>query len=157
MRKLTAVLATVLFLLICLAGAFWFGGTLRAAPFIRTARAADYPEAFGSIRELLASGSAIQALSGDAVSEDPSGYTLVDITVALTNRGLFSAEWLDITTRGAPGDIAVYAVTGEGSDIPARGSGQVNLKLITTARADVARDVIIQYYVHGMKRTITVR
>ncbi len=157
MRKLTAVLATVLFLMLCLAGAFWFGGTLRASPLIRTARASDYPEAFGSIRELLASGSAIQALSGDAVSEDPSAYTLVDITVALTNRGLFPAEWLDITTRGAPGDIAVYAVTGEGSDIPARDSGQVNLKLITTARADVSRDVIIQYYVHGMKRTITVR
>ncbi|MBR6221460.1 MAG: hypothetical protein IKQ80_12925 [Clostridia bacterium] len=62
-----------------------------------------------------------------------------------------------ISTRGAPGDIAVYAVTGEGSDIPARSRGQVNLQLITTARADVSRDVIIQYYVHGMKRTITVR
>ncbi|MBR6889955.1 MAG: hypothetical protein IKN05_03090 [Clostridia bacterium] len=157
MRRLTAVFATVFFILICLAGAFRFGGTLRAAPLIRTVRAADYPEAFGAIRELLASGSAIQALSGDAVSEDPAGYTLVDITVELTNRGLFSAEWLDISTRGAPGDIAVYAVTGEGSDIPARSRGQVNLKLITTARADVSRDVIIQYYVHGMKRTITVR
>lgn len=157
MRKLTALLAAALLLLLSLAGAFWLGGTLRAVPYIRTARAADYPEAFGAIRDLLASGSAIQALGGDAVSEDPAAYTLVDITIELSNRGLFPAEWLDISTRGAPGDIAVYAVTGEGSDIPARSSAQVNLKLITTARADEARDVVLQYYVHGMKRSITVR
>ena len=51
----------------------------------------------------------------------------------------------------------MYAITGEGSTIAARDSGQVNLKLITTARADALRDVVIQYYVHGMKRAIIVR
>ena len=157
MRRLTAVLATVFFILAGLAAWFYLGGTLRAVPYIRTARAADYPEAFGAIRGLLDSGSAPQVLGSEPVSEDPTAYTLVDITVTLANRGLFAAEWLDISAVGAPGDIAVYAVTGEGSNIAARDSGQVNLKLITTARADVSRDVIIQYYVHGMKRTITVR
>lgn len=157
MRKLTALLGTVFFILLGLAAWFYFGGTLRAVPYIRTARAADYPEAFGAIRGLLESGSVPQVLGSEAVSEDPDAYTLVDVTVTLANRGLFPAEWLDISTKGAPGDIAVYAITGEGSDIAARDSGQVNLKLITTARADAARDIIIQYYVHGMKRTITVR
>ena len=51
----------------------------------------------------------------------------------------------------------MYAVTGEGSDIAARGTGQVNLKLITTAPADAVRDVVIQYHIHGMRRSITVR
>ena len=54
------------------------------------------------------------------------------------------------------GDIAVYALTGEGSDIAARDSGTVNLKLITTAPADARRTIRVQYYVYGMKREITV-
>ena len=157
MRRLTAVLATVFFLLLGLAAWFYLGGTLRAVPYIRTARAADYPEAFGAIRSLLDSGSAPQILGSALVSDQAEAYTLVDITVTLHNRGLFPAEWLDISTPGADGDIAVYALTGEGSSIAARDSGQVNLKLITTARADAARDIVIQYYVHGMKRAITVR
>ena len=157
MRRLTAVLATVFFIMAGLAAWFYLGGTLRAEPYIRTARAADYPEAFGAIRGLLDSGSAPQILGSEAVSEDPAAYTLVDISVTLTNRGLFPAEWLDISATAATGDIAVYAITGEGSTIAARDSGQVNLKLITTARADALRDVVIQYYVHGMKRAIIVR
>ena len=157
MRKLTAVLAVILILMLGFAAWFWLGGTLRADVAIQTARAADYPEAFAAIRSLLDSGSAPQVLGGEALSEDPSAYTLVDVSVTLTNRGLFPAEWLDIRTEGVEGDIAVYALTGEGSDIAARDSGQVNLKLVTTARPDAERDIIIQYYVHGMKREITVR
>ena len=157
MRKLTAVLASLLVVLLGLAVWFYLGGTLRASVYIQTARAADYPEAYASIRALLDSGSAPQVLGGEAPSEDPSAYTLVNITVTLANRGLFAAEWLHVTTDGAPGDIAVYAITGEGSDIAARDSGQVNLKLITTAAPDAARDVAIEYYVYGMKRAITVR
>ena len=157
MRKLTAILAFILLLLLGFAAWFWLGGTLRAQVYIQTARAADYPEAFGAIRSLLASGSAPQSLSDTALPEDPSGYTLVDITLTLTNRGLFPAEWLDMRVVPVEGDIAVYGLTGEGSDIAARDSSQVNLKLITTARADAVRDIRVQYYIHGMKREITVR
>ena len=157
MRKLTAVLAILLVLLLGFAAWFYLGGTLRGQLYTQTARAADYPEAFGAIRSLLNSGAAPQILGKSGLSEDPAPYTLVDINVTLTNRGLFPAEWLDIRAEGVDGDIAVYAVTGEGSDIAARDSGQVNLKLITTAASDARRDIIIQYYVHGMKRKITVR
>ena len=156
MRRLTAVLGTVFFILICMAGAFRFGGTLHAAPLIRTARAADYPEAFGSVRALLEGGAAPQVLDGGGLSEDPSPYTLMDINVTLTNRGLYPAEWLHISAVGAPGDIAVYAITGEGSDVAPRDSATVNLKLVTTADVDAPRQIVIQYYVHGMKREITV-
>ena len=76
--------------------------------------------------------------------------------MTLTNRGLFPAEWLHITMEGAPGDIAVYAVTGEGSDVAPRDSATVNLKLVTTAAPAAPRRIVIQYYVHGMKREITV-
>ncbi len=157
MRKLTAVLASLLIVLLALAAWFYLGGTLRAGVYIQTAPAADYPEAYASIRDLLDSGSAPQVLGSEPLPEDPSAYTLVNITVTLANRGLFAAEWLHVTTRGAPGDVAVYALTGEGSDIAARDSGQVNLKLVTRAAPDAARDISIEYYVYGMKRAITVR
>ena len=157
MRKLTAALTVILVLLLGFAAWFWVGGTLHANVYIQTARAADYPEAFAAIRALLESGSAPQMLGGGALSEDPSAYTLADVNVSLTNRGLFPAEWLDIRVEAAEGDIAVYALTGEGSDIAARDRSQVNLKLVTTARPDAQRDITIQYYVHGMKREITVR
>ena len=80
-----------------------------------------------------------------------------DVTVTLQNRGLVPAEWLHVGVVPAEGDIAVYALTGEGGDIAPRDSGTVNVRLITTARPDAARAVTIQYYVYGMKREITVR
>lgn len=157
MRKLTILLAIVLALLLGFAGWFYLGGTLRSEVSVQSARAADYPEAFGAIRSLVTGGAAPQVLGGGALSEAPSPYTLIDINVTLTNRGLFPAEWLHITVEGAPGDIAVYAITGEGSDVVPRDSATINLKLVTTAAADAPRRIVIQYYVHGMKREITVR
>ena len=157
MRKLTILLAIVLVLMLGFAGWFYLGGTLRGEVTVQSAPAADYPEAFGAIRSVLEGGAAPQVLGGGGLSEDPSPYTLVDINVTLTNRGLFPAEWLHISMEGAPGDIAVYAITGEGGDVAPRDSATVNLKPVTTASADTPRSIVIQYYVHGMKREITVR
>jgi len=151
------VLALVFLLLLGFAGWFYLGGTLRAEMSVRTASAAEYPEAFAAIRDLVNAHQAPQALGSEGVRESPGGYTLVDVTVTLWNRGLFPAEWLHVTAGGIPGDVAVYALTGEGGDIAPRDSGEVNLKLITTASADAQRDISIEYYVHGMKRAITVR
>ncbi len=156
MRRLTILLAIVLVLMLGFAGWFYLGGTLRSELAAQSAPAADYPEAFGSIRSVLAGGTAPQVLEERSLSEDPTGYTLMDINVTLTNRGLFPAEWLHIAMEGAKGDIAVYAVTGEGTDVAPRDSATVNLKLVTTARPDAPRRIRIQYYVHGMKREIIV-
>ena len=157
MKKLTAILAVLLVLLAGFAAWFYLGGTLHAQVYIQTANAADYPAAYGAICSLLESGSAPQAFADPKLGDDAARYTLVDVNLRLTNRGLFPAEWLDIRTDPVEGDIAVYALTGEGSDVAARDTGTVNLKLITTAPADAMRDIHIQYYVHGMKREITVR
>ncbi len=157
MKKLTAILVVLLVLLAGFAAWFYLGGTLHAQVFIQTANAADYPEAYGAIRSLLESGSAPQAFTDAALGDDAARYTLVDVNLRLANRGLFPAEWLDIRADGIQGDIAVYALTGEGSDVPARDTATVNLKLITTAPADAMRDIHVQYYVHGMKREIVVR
>lgn len=157
MRKLTAVLALILLMMSAFAAWFYMGGTLRCHVAIQTAPAADYPEAFGAIRALLSEGSAPQVFADTLPGADPAPYTLADITLTLNNRGLFPAEWLHVHASAAPGDIAVYAVAGEAEDIAPRDSARVNLKLITTAPADAVRDITIQYYVHGLKRAITVR
>ena len=157
MRKLTALLSIAFILLLGFAGWFYLGGTLRAEPYIQTARASDYPEAFASIRRLVYAGQSPQILGGSGIDESPDDYILVDINVTLRNPGLFPAEWLHVSVAPAEGDIAVYALTGEGGDIAPRDGGRVNVKLITTARPDVERAVTVQYYVHGMKREIIVR
>ena len=156
MRKLTALLTVVLVLMLGFGGWFYLGGTLRGEATTQSAPAADYPEAFGAVRSILEEGAAPQVLEGSGLSEDPSPYRLMDINVTLSNRGLFPAEWLHISMEGAEGDIAVYAVTGEGSDVAPRDSATVNLKLVTTAAPDAPRRIVIQYYVHGMKREIIV-
>ena len=156
MRKLTALLTVVLALMLGFGGWFYLGGTLRGALAAQSAPAADYPEAFAAVRSILEGGTAPQVLDGGVLSEDPSPYRLMDINVTLSNRGLFPAEWLHISMEGAPGDIAVYAVTGEGSDVAPRDSVTVNLKLVTTASPAAPRRIVIQYYVHGMKREIAV-
>lgn len=157
MRKLTIALAAILALMVAFAAWFVLGGTLRSQVSIQTARASDYPEAYGAIRSLLASGAAPQTFADPALPEDSDAYTLVDMNIRLANGGLFPAEWLHIEAEPADGDIAVYALTGEGSDVPVRDENTVNLKLITTAPADAMRTVRIEYYVHGMKREIVVR
>lgn len=155
MRKITIILGVIFILLVGLAVYFFVGGTLNAQIKTLTANAAEYPDAFNSIRNVLESGSAPQYFSTSGLGEADQ-YTLVDVTISLENPGLFAAEWLDVRVQGVSGDVAVYSLTGATSSIGARSAGQVNLKLITTADPNAIRAYQIQYYVYGMKRTITV-
>ena len=155
MKKIAALLGIILLFMIGLAGWFYLGGTLRTGLYIQTAEASDYPDVFEAVRQILDKGSAPQVFA-DTDLGDISGYTLADITLTLDNRGLVAAEWLNLKVEGAPGDIAVYSLTGEGSDIAARQSGQMNLKLITTAGVDAVRRITVEYYTYGVKRQITV-
>lgn len=153
MKPATVILSLILILMLAFCAFFYTGGTLKAQVSSISASAAEYPEAFESIRNIVASGSAPQTISGDAL-DDPALYSLVDVNITLTNRGVFDAEWLNVKVQGATGDVAVYSLSGDGTDVPARGTGQVNLKLVTRAPADSARTVTIQYYVYGISRTI---
>ena len=155
MRTLTVFLSLILVLMLCFCAFFYAGGTLQAEVSCITASAEEYPDAFASVQQVLASGSAPIVLSGGNL-DDISGCSLVDVNVILTNRGIFPAEWLNIQTQGADGDIAVYSLTGDGADVPARGAGQVNLKLITRASGTPPRSLTIQYYVYGISRTIEI-
>ncbi|MBQ3574459.1 MAG: hypothetical protein IJA26_02230 [Clostridia bacterium] len=155
LKPSTIILSLILIVIIAFGAFFYAGGTLQAQVSCISANAGDHPEAFVSIQNVLQSNSAPQLFSTDPLG-DPANYSLLDISISLTNRGIFDAEWLNIQLAGITGDVAVYSLTGDGTDIGARSSGQVNLKLLTRASADSPRSVSIQYYVYGISRTITV-
>lgn len=155
MRGFQAFLTVVLVLALAMVTYFFVGGTLSADCSVASAPAADYADAFVSIRSLIASGAAPQMFSNDEITS-AQDYLLIDVNISLKNIGLFDAEWLDIEVTPAPGDVAVYSLDGHGSDISAMSRGKTNLKLLTTASADAPRSVTIQYYVLGMPRSIQV-
>ena len=155
LKPLNFILCLILVLMLAFVAFFFAGGTLSTSANCITAAAADYPEAFESIRGVISGNTAPQLFSNEVLG-DASLYTLVDVNITLSNRGVFDAEWLNIQVEGAPGDVAVYSLSGDGLDVPARSGAQINLKLITRAPADTARQITIQYYVYGISRSIRV-
>lgn len=153
MRPATVVFSLILVLILAFCAFFYTGGTLQADVTSISASALEYPDAFSSIRGVVSSGTAPQVFAADELA-DPAGYSLVDVSISLANRGIFDAEWLNVQVVGTTGDIAVYSLTGDGTDVAARSTGQVNLKLVTRAPANAKRSISIQYYVYGISRTI---
>lgn len=153
MRRSTAILASVLALLLLCAGVFWFGGRLQVAVQVVTAPASEHQKAVRSIQSLYRQGT-LPLMFLSEMPGDLTQCTLEDVTLTLTNPGLLDAEWLYIQPEAAPGDIAVYALSGEGEPVPARGQFTANLKLLTTGGG--TRRYKIQYYVYGIKREILV-
>ena len=155
MKPSTVILALILIVIIAFGAFFYTGGTLQAQVNCISANAGDHPDAFASIENVIASNSAPQLFSADPLG-DAANYSLMDISINLTNRGIFAAEWLNIQLEGITGDVAVYSLTGDGTDIAPRSSAQVNLKLLTRSPVDSPRSASIQYYVYGISRTIKV-
>ena len=154
MRKSTMILGTVFLILAMAAALFLVGGTLSARVDVMTASGAEYPKAYASIQGVLRAGA--PQLFSEGLPEDPAACRLEDVTITLSNRGLFPAEWISVSVDVAPGDIAVYSITGEGSTVYGRSAGTVNLKLVSLASQSGQRAYHIQYYVYGMKRQIDV-
>ena len=156
MKPFNIFLSLILILMLAFCAFFYAGGTLRAEVSNISAAAEDYPDAFESIRAVLDNQSAPQSFTTDRLG-DIEDYRLVDINLSLSNRGIFDAEWLNIELKAVNGDVAVYSLSGNGEDVPARGNTQANLKLITRAPDNVVREATVQYYVFGLSRTVTVQ
>ena len=156
MRKSTLVLATVLAALALAAALFLICGTLRAEVTVTAASAADYPAIWSEIERAMAADAVAQAFS-EPLPQDPAACRLEDVTITFFNPGLIPAEWVSVSTSGAPGDVAVYSVANEGADVPGRGTASVSLKMIARADGTGERAYRAQYYVFGLKRSITVK
>lgn len=153
MKKVNVFLTVVLVVMLAFIAYFIVSGTLRPQAAIAAAPAMDHLDVCESIQNIIDSGTAPQQFQ--PLPATPEGCTLEDVTITLTNPGMFAAEWIDITVEPAEGDIAVYSVTGETSSLRPRSSGQVNLKLLTTAPEGTTRTVRLSYYVFGMPREIS--
>ena len=156
MQRSTIALASVLALLAVLAVAFLWGGTLSARVEAATALASDYPEAYTAVRDELTVGGAPQLFSRP-LPDDPALCRLEDVTLTLYNPGLIAAEWVSVSVEGADGDVAVYAVTGEGDTVYARSAGTLNLKIVACADGQRDRVYHVEYYVFGMRRRVSAR
>lgn len=157
MKALTVFLCLLLSIVIAFGAWFMITGTLDAQVSRVTAQASEYPEAFDSIRGVLTGGGAQAIYSTGDPLENPADYTLMDVNIQLTNRSLFDAEWLNIELTPISGDVALYSLTGQCADVPAKGMQSVNLKLVTRAGADSVHTAKIQYYVFGVSRSIQVQ
>ena len=155
MRLIHKILLVLLALTAIFTIWFYAGARLQGRATYANARAADYPEAFSAAASIVRSGAAPQRFS-DASLDIPTDYERVDAYIHLKNRGLFAAEWLEITVNPGAGDVAVYSVSGAAQNIAAMSEGQVNVKLITT-NAAAERSVTIRYYVFGMYKSVTVQ
>lgn len=154
MKLIHKILLVILALMLALTFWFHYGAKLRGRATVTTAVASDYPDAFTAAASIVRSGAAHQTFS-DASLDGSAGYELVDASVDLKNYGLFAAEWLEITVNPAAEDVAVYSTSGGASDVPAFGSGRINVKLVTR-NAQASRSVTINYYVYGIYESITV-
>ena len=156
MRVAAGILSVVALLLVVLIASFFAGGTLSVGARAVSVPASDALQAFDSVVEVLDAGIAPQVFSGEEIG-DASGYVLIDINFDFRNRGLFAAEWLTAELAPAPGDVAVYSKGTEAIDVPARGGNSLNLKVIARAGGDLeGRELKIEYYVLGMRRTAKV-
>ena len=155
LKPLNVLLALILALALAFLGFFFYGSMLSPQVSRITAEAAAHPEAFSSIRNVIEGDSAPQMFSYEEIGS-AGNYRLIDVNITLENKGIFDAEWLNITVGSAPGDVAVYSLSGQGSDVSARSASAVNFKLITRADENAPRSAEIQYYVFGLSRTIRV-
>lgn len=154
MNKRNVFLLTLLLLLLLCIGAFQWGAQLSTHTQIATASAADLPDVFRSVRNILLTATAPQQF--EATPDTADGLVLTDISIELRNNGLFDAEWISATLTPRSGDIAVYSLSGEGTTIPARSSSTFNMKLIGRSSDIEGRSILLEYYVLGMEKQITI-
>lgn len=156
MKALTIALSVIAALLIALIAVFLLGGALGVEASVTTTPAAQDAPGFAAAVEGVEAGSAPLVLeTPDA--ENAGAYALTDVTVTFANSGLFNAEWLTFEIVPSVGDVAVCSQSASVLDVPARSQAQLTLRLLSKSGASGAgRALEVEYYVLGMRRTMTV-
>ena len=149
MKALSIVLAVVAACLLALIAVFWFGGALEAEVAIAPAITGD--EALAAVEDAQNG----LALHTYASIDETRDCALTDITVTFANSGLFDAEWLTCSLVPGAGDVALYAQSDIKLDVEARSQAQLTLRVLTQGDG-AGRALNVEYYVLGMRRTMTV-
>ena len=149
MKALSIVLAVVAACLLALIAVFWFGGALEAE--VAIAPAVTGEEALDAVEDAQNG----LALHTYASIDETRDCALTDITVTFANSGLFDAEWLTCSLVPGAGDVALYAQSDIKLDVEARSQAQLTLRVLTQGDG-AGRALDVEYYVLGMRRTMTV-
>ena len=149
MKALSIVLAFVAACLLALIAVFWFGGALGAE--IAIAPAITGEEALAAVEDAQ-NGLALHTYASIDETQD---CALTDITITFANSGLFDAEWLTCSLVPGAGDVALYAQSDIKLDVEARSQAQLTLRVLTQGDG-AGRTLDVEYYVLGMRRTMTV-
>ena len=141
MKVLSIVLSVIAALLIALIAVFFIGAALDADVSVATLPATQDALGFAAAVESVAA----------------ADYEVTDITVTFHNKGLFAAEWLTFEFIPATGDVALCTQSADRLDLPARSEAQLTFSLLSKESAsDAGRALNVEYYVLGMRRTMTV-
>ena len=135
--------------LLALIAVFWFGGALEAE--IAIAPAITGEEALAAVEDAQ-NGLALHTYASIDETQD---CALTDITITFANSGLFDAEWLTCSLVPGAGDVALYAQSDIKLDVEARSQAQLTLRVLTQGDG-AGRTLDVEYYVLGMRRTMTV-
>lgn len=154
MKGLKIALAVLLAALVAFAVYFFVGGTLRTEVYTASTDAVEAADAFSEAVSALRSGAASEVFL-DEIPDSAEGYRIVEVSITLQNRGLFAAEWLTVSVSPGPLDVAAYSMNLPASDLAPGAETTLNMRLLSRS-GESARSVTIQYYVLGMKRTLTV-
>ena len=149
MKALSIVLAVVAACLLALIAVFWFGGALGAEVAIAPAIAGE--EALAAVEDAQNG----LALHTYASIDETRDCALTDITITFANGGLFDAEWLTCSLVPGAGDAALCAQSDIKLDVEARSQAQLTLRVLTQGDG-AGRALNVEYYVLGMRRTMTV-
>ena len=149
MKALSIVLAVVAACLLALIAVFWFGGALGAE--VAIAPAVTGEEALDAVEDAQNG----LALHTYASIDETRDCALTDITITFANGGLFDAEWLTCSLVPGAGDAALCAQSDIKLDVAARSQAQLTLQVLTQG-GGAGRALNVEYYVLGMRRTMTV-
>lgn len=109
---------------------------------------ADQPETFSACREMAQKGASEITMLGDLPGYDPLEYQFVTYTVDVRNLNLLSAEWMDLTLTGEPGDV--MQINPRAQDLAAFNSGKISVMLMTSRSVtNLTRRAVLSYYVYG--------
>ena len=156
MKVLSIVLSVIAALLIALIAVFFIGAALDADVSVATLPATQDALGFAAAVE------SVQLESAPAIYETlesvaAADYAVTDITVTFHNKGFFAAEWLTFEFIPATGDVALCTQSADRLDLPARSEAQLTFSLLSKESAsDAGRALNVEYYVLGMRRTMTV-
>ena len=153
MRRLAKLLTIVTFIVLGVIFLLMAGTGLRASVTAADAQTASADQAaFDTITGAILSGDMGSDQFKKVSEPDPARYELVTYRVAVKNPGILGADWVRLKIAPSNQDVALLATP---VDIGSFGTAEVTAQLLTEAGSDTKRDVWIEYYILGSRKSAT--